>query len=219
MPRQDRKSGSRTPISAKLVADLLTRAGADRILTIDLHSGQIQGFFDIPVDHQPATSLFVEDIQKNFSPLTSDEKLVIVSPDAGGVVRARALAEQLGADLAIIDKRRDGPGQSEAMHVIGDVEGRVAIIIDDIVDSAGTLCQAASALRNAKAKAVHAYGTHGVLSGNAVERVEKSCLESLALTDSIPLSETSQKIRVLSIAPLLSYAITQLHRSEPLMSE
>jgi ribose-phosphate pyrophosphokinase len=207
--RQDRKSGPRTPISAKLVANLITTAGADRVLTMDLHAGQIQGFFDIPVDNLYAAPVFSADIEEKHK----GEDLVIVSPDVGGVVRARVIAKRLEADLAIIDKRRERAGVSEVMNIIGEVEGRRCILIDDIVDSAGTLCNAAVALREAGATAVSAYVTHGVLSGGAVARVTSSPLESLVTTDSIPATEAvrvAQNMRHISIAPLMAEAITRI---------
>jgi ribose-phosphate pyrophosphokinase len=184
--RQDRKTGGRTPISAKLVANLITRAGADRVLTMDLHAGQIQGFFDIPTDNLLATPVLADDIREHYRD-TSD--LMIVSPDVGGVVRARALAKRLNADLAIVDKRRSGPGESEVMHIIGDVKDRRCILFDDIVDSAGTLCNAASALMEHGATEVSAYVTHGVLSGAATERVSKSVMRELVVTDSIDVGK------------------------------
>src|SRR5919202_4863696 len=183
--RQDRKSGPRTPISAKLVANMITVAGADRVLTLDLHAGQIQGFFDIPTDNLFAAPVFVKDIQERFD----TGNLVIVSPDVGGVVRARAIAKRLDADLAIIDKRRERAGQSEVMNIIGDVRGRRCILVDDIVDSAGTLCNAAVALMEAGASSVCAYVTHGVFSGGAVARVSSSPIERLVITDSIAATE------------------------------
>ena len=207
--RQDRKSGPRTPISAKLVANLITTAGADRVLTMDLHAGQIQGFFDIPVDNLYAAPVFSADIEAKHK----GDDLVIVSPDVGGVVRARVIAKRLEADLAIIDKRRERAGVSEVMNIIGEVEGRRCILIDDIVDSAGTLCNAAVALREAGATAVSAYVTHGVLSGGAVARVTSSPLESLVTTDSIPATEAvrvAQNMRYISIAPLMAEAITRI---------
>ena len=208
--RQDRKSGPRTPISAKLVANLLTVAGASRILTLDLHAGQIQGFFDIPVDNLFVTPLFARNIRSVFG----EAKVLVVSPDVGGVVRARSLAKHLNADLAIIDKRREKPGQSEVMHIIGDVTGRICIVLDDIVDSGGTLCQAAQALVDAGAASVHAYGTHGVLSGEALRRVGESVLGSLTITNSIPLQAPHPRIRVLSIAPLLADVIGRIHHEK-----
>ena len=184
--RQDRKTGGRTPISAKLVANLITRAGADRVLTMDLHAGQIQGFFDIPTDNLVATPVMAGDIKQHYS---KSAELMIVSPDVGGVVRARALANRLDADLAIVDKRRPRPGESEVMNIIGDVSGRRCILFDDIVDSAGTLCNAAKALKDQGAIEVSAYVTHGVLSGPAVERVTKSDLKELVITNSIEQPE------------------------------
>jgi ribose-phosphate pyrophosphokinase len=207
--RQDRRTGPRTPISAKLVANLITQAGANRALMLDLHAGQIQGFFDIPTDNLIISPVFIPDMEKRFA----GEDLVIVSPDVGGVVRARAIAKRLNADLAIIDKRREKAGVSEVMNVIGDVEGKVCIMVDDIVDSAGTLCNAAVALMNNKAKSVYAYVVHGVLSGGAVARVAASPLEKLVITDSIPATETvrnSKNIEQLTIAPLLGEAIKRI---------
>ncbi len=207
--RQDRKSGPRTPISAKLVANLITSAGADRVLTIDLHAGQIQGFFDIPTDNLYGAPVFTKDIKERFD----GESLVIVSPDVGGVVRARAIAKRLDADLAIIDKRRERAGVSEVMHIIGDVKDRSCVLVDDIVDSAGTLCNAAQALKASGAKRVSAYVTHGVLSGGAVARVSSSPLEELVTTDSIPATEAvrvAQNIRQITIAPLLGEAMARI---------
>ena len=207
--RQDRKTGGRTPISAKLVANIITRAGADRVLTMDLHSGQIQGFFDIPTDNLFAVPVMARDVKAKYNL----SNVMVVSPDVGGVVRARALAKRLeNAPLAIVDKRRERPGESEVMNIIGDVEGRFCILIDDIVDSAGTLCNAAAALREGGAEDVVAYCTHGVLSGGAVARVEKSALSELVITDSI-LTEgavESEGIRFLTIAPLLGEAIKRI---------
>lgn len=212
--RQDRKTGPRTPISAKLVANLITTAGADRVLTMDLHAGQIQGFFDIPTDNLFGAPVFSKDILEKAE---DDGKIVIVSPDVGGVVRARAMAKRLDADLAIIDKRREQAGVSEVMNIIGDVEGRRCILVDDIVDSAGTLCNAAEALIAAGASAVQAYTTHGVLSGGAVSRVASSPLESLVTTDSIQATEAMrvvQNIRQITIAPLLAEAIHRISENE-----
>ena len=212
--RQDRKTGPRTPISAKLVANLITTAGADRVLTMDLHAGQIQGFFDIPTDNLFGAPVFSKDILEKAE---DDEKIVIVSPDVGGVVRARAMAKRLDADLAIIDKRREQAGVSEVMNIIGDVEGRRCILVDDIVDSAGTLCNAAEALIAAGASAVQAYTTHGVLSGGAVSRVASSPLESLVTTDSIQATEAMRvvhNIRQITIAPLLAEAIHRIAENE-----
>ena len=208
--RQDRKSGSRTPISAKLVANLVTEAGADRVLTMDLHAGQIQGFFDIPTDNLFAEPVLTEHIK---SLTSSDDELVIVSPDVGGVVRARGLAKRLNADLAIIDKRRERAGVSEVMNIIGDADGRHCILVDDIVDSAGTLCNAAVALMEKGAKSVSAYVTHGVLSGGAVARVTSSPMEKLVTTDSIQATEAvrvAQNIHQLSVAPLIGEAIQRI---------
>ncbi len=208
--RQDRKPGPRTPISAKLVANLITEAGADRVLTVDLHAGQIQGFFDIPTDNLYGAPVISEDIIKRHS----DKDIMVVSPDVGGVVRARALAKRLdNAPLAIVDKRREQAGVSEVMNIIGDVKGRFCVMIDDIVDSAGTLCNAADALIAAGATDVAAYITHGVLSGKAVERVNSSSLRKLIITDTIQAPQSaldSSKIRVLAIAPLLGEAIKRI---------
>jgi ribose-phosphate pyrophosphokinase len=208
--RQDRKPGPRTPISAKLVANLITVAGANRVLSVDLHAGQIQGFFDIPTDNLYGAPVMSEDIKARFK----GRAITVVSPDVGGVVRARALAKRLAnAPLAIVDKRREKPGESEVMNIIGDVQGRFCVLIDDIVDSAGTLCNAAAALKEAGAEDVVAYCTHGVLSGAAVQRVENSALTELVITDSIQLSEAataSKRIRALTIAPLLAEAIKRI---------
>ncbi len=207
--RQDRKSGPRTPISAKLVANLITVAGADRVLTLDLHAAQIQGFFDIPTDNLFAAPVFIKDILDHFD----NGELTVVSPDVGGVLRARAVAKRLDADLAIIDKRRERAGISEVMHIIGDVAGRRCILVDDIVDSAGTLCNAAAALMEAGSQSVSAYVTHGVLSGGAVARVSASPLEELVMTDSIQATEAvrvAQNIRQISIAPLLGEAMRRI---------
>jgi len=204
--RQDRKPGPRTPISSKLVANLITRAGADRVLTLDLHAGQIQGFFDIPTDNLYAAPVMVRDIKERFA----GEEVMVVSPDVGGVVRARALAKRIDAQLAIVDKRRERPGESEVMNIIGDVRGRCCILIDDIVDSGGTLCNAAEALLKQGAKEVTAYCTHGVLSGGAVARIASSRLKEMVITDSIQPTEAvrvAQNFRVLSIAPLIGEAI------------
>ena len=208
--RQDRKPGPRTPISAKLVANLVTTAGADRVLSVDLHAGQIQGFFDIPTDNLFAAPVMSQDIRARFG----EKNLMVVSPDVGGVVRARALSKRLdNAPLAIVDKRRERAGESEVMNIIGDVEGRFCVLIDDIVDSAGTLCNAAAALREAGAEGVVAYVSHGVLSGGAVARVEGSALHELVITDSIGNHEAiggTAKIRHLTIAPLLAEAIRRI---------
>jgi ribose-phosphate pyrophosphokinase len=205
--RQDRKSGSRTPISAKLVANLITKAGADRVLSVDLHAGQIQGFFDIPTDNLYAEPVIAADIGARLA----RADLMVVSPDVGGVVRARALAKRLGnAPLAIVDKRRERAGESEVMNIIGDVRGRNCVLIDDIVDSAGTLCNAAAALMEAGAIGVTAYVTHGVLSGGAVARVDRSALTELVVTDTIAVVgavKAARKVRRITIAPLLAEAM------------
>lgn len=208
--RQDRKPGPRTPISAKLVANLITTAGANRVLSVDLHAGQIQGFFDIPTDNLYGAPVMAEDIMERHG----DKNIMVVSPDVGGVVRARALAKRLDdAPLAIVDKRRERAGVSEVMNIIGDVKDRFCILIDDIVDSAGTLCNAAGALKDAGASDVIAYITHGVLSGEAVARVEASALRKLVVTDSILAPDSvagSSKIRILPIAPLVGEAINRI---------
>jgi ribose-phosphate pyrophosphokinase len=212
--RQDRKTGGRTPISAKLVANLITRAGADRVLTMDLHSGQIQGFFDIPTDNLQSAPLMANDIKTNYA---KADELLIVSPDVGGVVRALAVASRLNADLAIVDKRRSGPGKSEVANIIGDVSGRRLIIFDDIVDSAGTLCSAAQSLMDAGAAEVSAYITHGVLSGAAAERVKNSVLKELVITDSIEASDevaNCAKIRTVGCAALIGEAIRRIANEE-----
>jgi ribose-phosphate pyrophosphokinase len=207
--RQDRKSGGRTPISAKLVANMITVAGADRVLTLDLHAGQIQGFFDIPTDNLYSAPVFIKDIKERYN----GEDLVVVSPDVGGVLRARAVAKRLDADLAIVDKRRERAGVSEVMNIIGEVEGRRCILVDDIVDSAGTLCNAADALRERGAKSVSAYVSHGVFSGGAVARVTASKMEAMVTTDSILATEAvrvAKNIRQLTIAPLMAEAIRRI---------
>ncbi|HVN00367.1 MAG TPA: ribose-phosphate pyrophosphokinase [Caulobacteraceae bacterium] len=212
--RQDRKTGGRTPISAKLVANLITRAGADRVLTMDMHSGQIQGFFDIPTDNLLPTPLMANDIRQRER---KTSELMIVSPDVGGVARARTLAERLNADLAIVDKRRSAPGVSEVMNIIGDVKDRRCVLFDDIVDSAGTLCNAAEALMKDGATSVSAYVTHGVLSGGAVERVTNSALTELVTTDSIEATdavEACDKIRHVSCAHLIGEAIRRIANEE-----
>ncbi|MCH8489178.1 MAG: ribose-phosphate pyrophosphokinase [Oceanicaulis sp.] len=211
--RQDRKTGGRTPITAKLVANLIAGSGAHRVLTLDLHAGQIQGFFDIPTDNLFATPVFERDIRKVYDV----KDLMIVSPDVGGVVRARALASRLGADIAIVDKRRPRAGVSEVMNIIGDVEGRRCIIFDDIIDSGGTLCNAAAAIKDAGAAEVSAYITHGVLSGKAIERIGASVLSELVVTDSINVVDkaaASSKVRALSVAPLLGEAIRRIANDE-----
>jgi ribose-phosphate pyrophosphokinase len=215
--RQDRKVGSRTPISAKLVANLITQAGADRVLTVDLHAGQIQGFFDIPTDNLYAAPVIAKDIEDYLG----KQNLMVVSPDVGGVVRARALAKRIGADLAIVDKRRERAGESEVMNIIGDVEGRSCILIDDIIDSGGTICNAASALLDKGAKDVCAYATHGVLSGGAVARIQGSKLKSMVVTDSIAATEEVRKcdkIRRISIAPLIGEAMRRVNSEESVSS-
>jgi len=208
--RQDRKPGPRTPISAKLVANIIVEAGADRVLALDLHAGQIQGFFDIPTDNLYAAPVMAADIQARFP----RGDITVVSPDVGGVVRARALARRLdNAPLAIVDKRRERPGESEVMNIIGSVDGRFCVMVDDIVDSAGTLCNAASALMADGAAGVVAYVTHGVLSGGAVARVEGSALTELVVTDSIHMPDAvreAEKLRVLTIAPLLAEAMRRI---------
>ena len=216
--RQDRKVGSRTPISAKLVANLITEAGANRVLTVDLHAGQIQGFFDIPTDNLFAMPVIVKDIEDY---LGTGDHLMVVSPDVGGVVRARALAKRLGCDLAIVDKRRERAGESEVMNIIGDVKGRSCILIDDIVDSGGTICNAAEALLKNGAKDVCAYATHGVLSGGAVARIQGSKLKSMVITDSIAATDEVAKcknIRRISIAPLIGEAIKRISAEESVSS-
>ncbi|MCA6247743.1 MAG: ribose-phosphate pyrophosphokinase [Phenylobacterium sp.] len=212
--RQDRKTGGRTPISAKLVANLITRAGADRVLTMDLHSGQIQGFFDIPTDNLVSAPLMASEIKAHYQ---KTEELLIVSPDVGGVVRALAVASRLNAELAIVDKRRSGPGKSEVANIIGDVDGRRLILFDDIVDSAGTLCNAAQSLIDAGAVEVSAYVTHGVLSGAAYERVQNSVLKELVITDSIEATSQvagASKIRMVSCAALIGEAVRRIANEE-----
>ena len=216
--RQDRKVGGRTPISAKLVANLIVTAGASRVLTLELHAGQIQGFFDIPTDNLFATPVLERDLRARYKNVG---ELMVVSPDVGGVIRARALANRLGADLAIVDKRREKAGVSEVMNIIGDVDGRDCILIDDIVDSAGTLCNAADALLKQKAKSVAAYVVHGVLSNGAAQRVQDSKLTQLVVTDSID-PETrkgkSEKVRALSIAQLMGDAISRIANEQSVSS-
>ncbi|MDX1736783.1 MAG: ribose-phosphate pyrophosphokinase [Alphaproteobacteria bacterium] len=216
--RQDRKTGPRTPISAKLVANLLETAGADRVLTIDLHAGQIQGFFDIPTDNLFALPVLHTDLKSH---LKADDVPLVVSPDVGGVVRARALAKRLDCDLAIIDKRREKAGVSEVMNIIGEPKDRACILIDDIVDSAGTLCNAAKALKDAGAKSVSAYVSHGVLSGGAVARVASSPLEALVVTDSILATDAiraSHNIRQVPVAPLMAEAIKRIYEEKSVSS-
>ena len=215
--RQDRKSGPRTPISAKLVANLITKAGADRILTMDLHAGQIQGFFDIPTDNLFAAPVFVKDIEEKYE----GKPLVIVSPDVGGVVRARAIARRINANLAIIDKRREKAGSSEVMNIIGDVKNHHCIIVDDIIDSGGTICNAAQALMDVGALSVDSYVTHGVLSGSAVTNISNSPLNSLVTTDSIKATEAvkmTSNIRQISIAPIIGEAIRRVHMEQSVSS-
>ena len=215
--RQDRKSGPRTPISAKLVANLITKAGADRILTMDLHAGQIQGFFDIPTDNLFAAPVFVKDIEEKYK----GKPLVIVSPDVGGVVRARAIARRINANLAIIDKRREKAGSSEVMNIIGDVKNHHCIIVDDIIDSGGTICNAAQALIDVGAISVDSYVTHGVLSGSAVTNISNSPLSSLVTTDSIKATEAvkmTSNIRQISIAPIIGEAIRRVHMEQSVSS-
>ena len=215
--RQDRKSGPRTPISAKLVANLITKAGADRVLTMDLHAGQIQGFFDIPTDNLFAAPVFLKDIEERYN----NKPVVIVSPDVGGVVRARAIARRINANLAIIDKRREKAGSSEVMNIIGDVTNHHCILVDDIIDSGGTLCNAAQALTDVGAISVDAYVTHGVLSGSAVTRISNSPLDTLVTTDSIIATEAvkiSSNIRQISIAPIIGEAIRRVHMEQSVSS-
>jgi ribose-phosphate pyrophosphokinase len=215
--RQDRKPGPRTPISAKLVANLITNAGADRVLTLDLHAGQIQGFFDIPTDNLFAAPVMMRDIRQRFDL----DKVIVVSPDVGGVVRARGLAKRINAPLAIVDKRRERPGESEVANVIGDVDGRICILVDDIVDSGGTLVNAADALLEKRANEVYGYITHGVLSGAAVDRIASSSLKELVITDSIQPTKavsSARNIRVLSIATLIGEAINRTAAEESVSS-
>jgi ribose-phosphate pyrophosphokinase len=216
--RQDRKPGPRTPISAKLVANMIDKAGADRVLAVDLHAGQIQGFFDIPTDNLYAAPTMAQDVLER----TAGQDLMVVSPDVGGVVRARALAKRLdNAPLAIVDKRRDKPGSSEVMNIIGDVRGRTCVLIDDIIDSGGTLCNAAQAIMEAGAASVSAYITHGVLSGGAVDRVASSKLRELVITDSIQPSTkvlSAHNVRVISTAPLIGEAINRTSLEESVSS-
>jgi ribose-phosphate pyrophosphokinase len=209
--RQDRKTGPRTPITAKLVANLITSAGADRVLTMDLHAGQIQGFFDIPLDNIFSAPPIIKDMKTKFA---GNNDLVISSPDVGGVVRARAFAKRLNAGLAIADKRREKAGESEVMHIIGEVKDKTCILLDDIADSAGTLCNAAKALKDHGAKEVYSYIAHGVLSGKALEKIQNSNIKELVLTDSILASDAvkkSKNIRHISIAPLMGEAIKRIN--------
>ncbi len=215
--RQDRKVAPRTPITAKLVADLLSASGVDRVVSMDLHAGQIQGFFNVPFDHLFAMPVFLDYLKGRVSP----QRTVFVSPDAGGVERTRAYAKRLGVDMAIIDKRREGPNVSEVMHIIGDVADRDCVILDDMIDTAGTLTNAARALVEAGARRVTACATHAVLSGPAVERIESSALERVVLTDTIPLgapARESDKLEVLSVARILGEAIKRIHHSDSVSS-
>jgi len=220
--RQDRKVSPRTPISAKLTADLLTVAGASRIVSVDLHAGQIQGFFNIPFDNLYAMPVLLEHLKKSsLLKGVPEEELVIVSPDAGGMMRSRGLAKRMNANVALIDKRRTGPNVAMAMNIVGDVEGKTAIILDDMIDTAGTLTEAANAVLKNGAKRVIAVATHGVLSGPAIERLEKSNIERVILTDTIPLSAAAQackKIEQVSIAPLLAEAINRIHHYDSVSS-
>lgn len=210
--RQDRKDQPRVPISAKLVANLLTVAGANRVLTMDLHAGQIQGFFDIPLDHLFAVNVFVEYITSKLNL----ENFVIVSPDVGGIKTARAYAKRLGVPLAIVDKRRISPEKAEAMNILGEVEGKNAVLVDDLIATGGSLIEAANALRRAGVKKIYAAVVHGVLSGDAVKKIESSILEQLIITNTIPLADSKKnsRIKVLSVAPLLAEAITRIHKEE-----
>jgi ribose-phosphate pyrophosphokinase len=215
--RQDRKVAPRTPITSKLVADLIAVAGTHRVLTMDLHAGQIQGFFNIPVDHLYAAPVMLESIKERFA----GRRLVVVSPDAGGTERARAFAKRLDAGLAIIDKRRSGPNVSEVMHIIGDVAGETCIIVDDMIDTAGTLCQAARALQEEGAEGIYACATHAVLSGPALQRISDSCLQEVLVTNSIPCADKideCSKLRILSVAELLAEAIRRIHGDESVSS-
>lgn len=209
--RADRKAEPRVPISSKLVANLLTAAGTDRILTVDLHAGQIQGFFDIPVDHLYSNPVLIKYFKGK---IKKRKDCVVVSPDAGGTERARAFAKRLGADLAIIDKRRLSSDEAEVMNIIGDVKGKNALIIDDMVDTAGTMCKTAQALKDAGAKHIFAGCAHGVLAGAAYEKIQKSVLEELVITNSIAQRKSSSKIKILSIGPLLAKAIKMIHNEE-----
>lgn len=215
--RQDRKVAPRTPITSKLVADLITTAGADRVVTVDLHAGQIQGFFNIPVDNLYAAPVILEKLRERFP----HNNIVMVSPDAGGTERARAFAKRLGCTLAVIDKRRTGPNVAEVMHLIGDVKDKTAIILDDMIDTAGTLTQAAKALKEHGAKTIYACATHGVLSGPAIDRINDSDIETVLITDTVPLGEKAQqtaKIAVLGVAELLAEAIRRIHEDESVSS-
>ncbi|MGD0586916.1 MAG: ribose-phosphate pyrophosphokinase [Oryzomonas sp.] len=215
--RQDRKAAPRTPITAKLVADLITKAGIDRVVTVDLHAGQIQGFFDIPVDNLYAAPVILNHLKNRFD----GQPVVMVSPDAGGTERARAFAKRLGCTLAVIDKRRTSPNVAEVMHLIGDVRNKIAVILDDMVDTAGTLTQAAKALKENGATAVYACATHGVLSGPAIERINNSDIAEIVLTDTIPLEDKesmTSKITMLSVSGLLAEAIRRIHEDESVSS-
>ena len=215
--RQDRKVAPRTPITAKLVADLITAAGPNRMMSVDLHVGQIQAFFNIPFDHLYAAPVILGDIKRNFKP----ENTVIVSPDAGGTERARSFSKRFGCPLAVVDKRRPAPNVSEIMNIIGDIEGKDVILIDDMVDTAGTLTQASKALNAKGAKNVYAYATHAVLSGKALERIKDSPMKSLVVTNTIPLKKQfvdSGKVKILSIAPLLAEAIKRVHNADSVSS-
>ena len=209
--RQDRKPAARTPISAKLVADMIQASGADRVLTMDLHAGQIQGFFNIPVDDLRSKPLFVKDLKKR--PMVSNGNALIVSPDAGGVPRARSIAKELNLDIAIVDKRRDKANESEAMNVIGNVKGKQCIIVDDIVDTGGTLVKAADALLANGAEEVQSYITHGVLSNGGMNTINESSMGGLTITDSIPQYD-NQKVKLLSVGKLFSEAIRRVHHDE-----
>jgi ribose-phosphate pyrophosphokinase len=215
--RQDRKAAPRTPISAKLVADLITTAGVDRVVTIDLHAAQIQGFFNIPVDNLYAAPVILNHMKERFA----GQEIVMVTPDAGGTERARGFAKRLECPMALIDKRRTGPNVAEVMHLIGDVKGKIAIILDDMIDTAGTLTQAAGALKQNGATKIYAAATHGVLSGPAIDRLNGSVIEEVLMTDSIPLGEKANrtsKVKVLSVAPLLAEAIRRIHEDESVSS-
>ncbi|MEI6305436.1 MAG: ribose-phosphate pyrophosphokinase [Deltaproteobacteria bacterium] len=215
--RQDRKAAPRTPITAKLVADLITTSGVARVVTVDLHAGQIQGFFNIPVDNLFAAPVLLDYLNTRFA----GEEIVMVTPDAGGTERARAFAKRLECSLAVIDKRRTGPNVAEVMHLIGDVRDKIAIILDDMIDTAGTLTQAAKALKENGARSIYACSTHGVLSGPAIERINNSDIEEVVLTDTIPLGgkgEKTSKIRMLSVANLLAEAIRRIHEDESVSS-
>ena len=215
--RQDRKTAPRTPISAKLVANLIVTAGARRVLTMDLHAGQIQGFFDIPVDHLYALPVFLDYLKKHFN----QENLIIVSPDAGGVERAREYAKRLNVEIAIVDKRRTAPNESAVMNIVGNVKDKIAVIIDDMIDTAGTVCKAAEALLEKGAIEVHSMATHPVLSGKALERIKNSPLKTVIVSDTIPLKEEAkkiEKIKVLSVANLLGEAIKRTHTDESISS-